>query len=480
VVSHNSDLSDPNIDDTTVAANFSPTGLSYRKTCYWQVYAIDPYANSGNGSDIWSFRSPDNVSPFAQITCPATGTIYVEGDTIMFTGSGTDINDGDLGDESLVWSSDLDGRICIGKTCSSNLLGAGIHQISLTATDSADVSWTATVTITVNAGPAAGSLPDTGQVTSHTETFGEDSDYIINPPAYTKLDASGKVLDACATEWAMVRDNVTGLIWEVKTDDGSIHDKDDKYDWEKDQAGDLDAYIDFIDKLNSGEFGGYNDWRLPTVKELTLLVNRDNSPTINTAYFPNTEPSLYWSSTTNAGNINRAWGVHFLYGYSYGAGEPNDKSTSYHVCATRGEKVANDFEDNEKDMVVIDWSTKLMWQKLEVTDDDGEVRAMTWEEALKYCETLDLAGYDDWRLPNVNELQSIVDHEKTGPAIDTTFFEHTPDAIYWSSTTYDLDPQYAWCVRFQGDGHVYQFDKSNSHHDKGATVMCVRAVRSVQ
>lgn len=258
VVSHNSDLSDPIIQESTNTTNFTPTGLSYRKTCYWQVYAIDAYGNSGIGSAIWSFRSPGNVSPFAQITCPTDSIIYVEGDMIEFAGSGSDINEGDLSGESLVWSSDLYGQIGTGQTCSSELLGAGIHQISLTATDSDGLSWTDTVAITVNAGSAVGSLPDTGQSTSHTDTFGDDSDYTINPPADTKLDASGNALDACAAEWAMVRINVTGLVWEVKTDDGSIHDKDDIYDWKKDQAGDLDAHVDFIDRLNSQKFGGYN------------------------------------------------------------------------------------------------------------------------------------------------------------------------------------------------------------------------------
>jgi Domain of unknown function (DUF4214) len=59
-------------------------------------------------------------------------------------------------------------------------------------------------------------IPDTGQITHYTNVFGEDSDYTINPPSYTKLDAKGNVLPESATTWAMVRDNVTGLIWENK------------------------------------------------------------------------------------------------------------------------------------------------------------------------------------------------------------------------------------------------------------------------
>ncbi|MBF0201707.1 MAG: hypothetical protein HQK66_10430 [Desulfamplus sp.] len=55
---------------------------------------------------------------------------------------------------------------------------------------------------------------------------GQDGNYIINPRSYTKLDDQGNDLPITATSWTMVRDNVTGLIWEVKTRDGSIHDRD--------------------------------------------------------------------------------------------------------------------------------------------------------------------------------------------------------------------------------------------------------------
>ena len=57
----------------------------------------------------------------------------------------------------------------------------------------------------------------------------------------------------------MVRDNVTGLIRKVKTDDGSVHDKDNTYTWD-------DAQSVFIAELNSANFGGGDsDWRLPTI-----------------------------------------------------------------------------------------------------------------------------------------------------------------------------------------------------------------------
>ena len=86
------------------------------------------------------------------------------------------------------------------------------------------------------------------------------------------------------------------------------------------------------------------------------------------------------------------------------------------------------FVDNS-DGTVTDTSTGLMWQQ-ETAD------SMNWESAISYCEDLSLAGYDDWRLPNRNELQTLVDYSKYSTAIDTEFFPDTVSFYYWSSTTY--------------------------------------------
>jgi len=160
-------------------------------------------------------------------------------------------------------------------------------------------------------------VPGTGQIKCYDDVgdeiipcpqpgedfYGQDAQYGPNLHSYTKLDVSGNDLPESATEWVMVRDNVTGLIWEVKTDDGSINDKDNTYDWQ-------DAQDVFIATLNSQNFGGYNDWRLPTIKELSTLVDSsipNPGPTVNTDYFPNTVSSYYWSSTTCASSTGDAW-----------------------------------------------------------------------------------------------------------------------------------------------------------------------------
>jgi hypothetical protein len=264
-------------------------------------------------------------------------------------------------------------------------------------------------------------VPDTGQTQSYTNTFGEDSDYTINPHSYTNLGNG------------IVRDNVTGLEWQQATAPGT-------YTWQ--QA---------IDYCNNLSLGGKDDWRLPTIKELSTLVDSSipyPGPTINTTYFPNTHASGYWSSTTLATNTSYALYVEFYGGYVGGF----NKSSGYYVRTVRGGQIDNSFIDNG-DGTITDTSTGLVWQQATAPG------TYTWEQALTYCENLTLGGHSDWRLPNRNELQSIVDYSRYNPAIDTTFFPGTVASYYWSSTTYAGLTDGAWIVSMD-DGYVGYYGKS--------------------
>jgi hypothetical protein len=124
-------------------------------------------------------------------------------------------------------------------------------------------------------------------------------------------------------------------------------------------------------------------------------------------------------------------------------------------------------QQEESDYVVLDNYTTLMW---EVKTDGNKTTEYTWEQALTYCEaTMDgYAGYDDWRLPNIKELASIVDLETVSPAIDTAYFPNTQSGHYWSSTTYLGSTSYVWYVSFY-DGSDLTNYKTSTHY-----VRCTR------
>lgn len=116
--------------------------------------------------------------------------------------------------------------------------------------------------------------------------------------------------------------------------------------------------------------------------------------------------------------------------------------------------------------VVVDNKTGLAWQD-DYADNGGEIKEATWQEALVYCEELSLGSRDDWRLPNIKELRSIVDRSRYDPAIDAVFTNVTSD-YYWSSTTGVSDSSYAWSVYFKyGDDGWYSKTDENP-------VRCVR------
>ena len=170
---------------------------------------------------------------------------------------------------------------------------------------------------------------------------------------YTKLDARGNKLPSSARSWACVLDNRSGLIWEVKTDDGGVRDKDNTYRWggkgvrdvalgryegnnqrlesRWDGSGDrYDDWDELVTAANSEELCGFSDWRVPDLYQLASLVrcrggsyqNLDDGcsgsyqkPTIDTEYFPNAQSSWFWSSSPYASYSSYAWFVSFSNGY---------------------------------------------------------------------------------------------------------------------------------------------------------------------
>jgi len=325
----------------------------------------------------------------------------------------------------------------------------------------------------------AGPVPDTGQTeccdsAGNTITcpspkqpfYGQDGNYVINPMSYTKLDGAGKALRADAAAWVMVKDNVTGLIWEVKQDkDGTEnytnpHDADNIYTWydsnpetnsgDAGTPGDGTDTEDFINALNAANYGGNDNWRMPTITELESIIDYGTEfpePSISSAFFPNTAESWYRSSTTFSDDHTVPVDVSFFYGlgvYYF------SKEYAYSVRAVRGTSSATSLVI-KKDGTIKDSETGLMWQQT------APAGTYTWEQALEYAENLSLAGHKDWRLPTIRELQTIVNF-MGDPALTQAFPDTTTPQTYpfLSSTSWSPDKSYVWSVLFnQSTGEPY-------------------------
>ena len=292
--------------------------------------------------------------------------------------------------------------------------------------------------------------------------YGEDAQFQVHPASYT-LSADGLT----------VRDNVTDLNWQRSpdTDGNGVLDRSDKLTLDKAQA--LPA------KLNAAKFGGFEDWRLPTIKELySLFDGRGTDPSGPTMdadtsrLTPYLDPkvfkfaygdtrtgervidSQYASSTKYVGKgargFDKLFGVNFadgrIKGYDLFMPGGRTGKTFFAICV-RGNPAygKNDFHDHG-DGTITDRATGLDWSK----NDSGQ--GMNWQNALAWVQQKNaekFLGHDDWRLPSVKELQSIVDYTRSpdtshSPAIDPVFTcttitneAHQADyPFYWSATTH--------------------------------------------
>lgn len=177
----------------------------------------------------------------------------------------------------------------------------------------------------------------------------------------------------------------------------------------------------------------------------------------------------YWSFTPDKVSSFEGWKVSFNYGL---ASKDHGQGSLLYVLAVRGGNnyPVNVFVDNGNGTIT-DKITGLMWQK------EMAPGRFTWSQALEYTSNLILAGYSDWRLPNINELQTLIDYSTRGPAIYPIFKPHTENRnYYWSSTTYLRNYAFnipdSWTVCFY-DGRV-----GGGH--KQLSIPSVRAVRTVQ
>ncbi len=276
--------------------------------------------------------------------------------------------------------------------------------------------------------------------------YGQDAQHEGSQPSY-RDNGDGTVTDL-----------VTGLMWQQ-------------------DPGEKKTYAEAVAGAGTCSAGGYDDWRLPTIKELYSLIlfsgidppaegggTSGLTPFIDTDYFAfaygdtsageRIIDAQYWSSTqyvaTTMGGAATVFGVNFadgrIKGYPRDTGPGGGPNTMF-VRYVRGNSAygENDFTDSG-DGTVTDKATGLMWSR----EDSG--RGMDWEEALAWVQEKNAEGYlgySDWRLPDAKELQSIVDYTRSpdatsSPAIDPLFgcTPITNEAgqadypFYWAGTTH--------------------------------------------
>lgn len=167
-------------------------------------------------------------------------------------------------------------------------------------------------------------------------------------PRYSKVCNSGAlegeedcpidpVVGDKPTDWACTIDNDTGLMWEVKTTDGGLHDMNKTYtnytvDYDpKKIYGDATNTDGFVLDVNAQSLCGASDWRLPTKEELLGIVKLGSYPTIDTTYFPNTKSGWFWSSSPNVNGSGNAW----LVGFGIDGSYDNYKEYSVNVRLVR-------------------------------------------------------------------------------------------------------------------------------------------------
>ncbi|MCK6506631.1 DUF1566 domain-containing protein [Myxococcota bacterium] len=253
------------------------------------------------------------------------------------------------------------------------------------------------------------------------------------------------------------------------------------------------------------EWGGHDDWVLPSAEALHLLVDFSRTgPAVDEAVFPQTPgsfPEVYeawwedchWSSTPLATDTDVAWVLMTHSGdLSEGSGVEyhlNDRAAEgWAGCAARcvrGVPEAQQarflaVEAAPGEGVVLDRVGGRAWTACAAgqtgLDCTGEADLLPWQQALSWCEGLSWGGRDDWRLPDVVELRSIVDLGRSSPAIDPALFPATPYygpdtrtnvGQFWSSTGRDYN-SFALYVEFRsGFSHFYRMDE-------GRHVRCVR------
>lgn len=282
-------------------------------------------------------------------------------------------------------------------------------------------------------------LPGTGQAVKYTTIFGEDDDHTYNAPYYM-VNGDGTVTDT-----------ITGLMWQQQ-DGGEMTIEDAR------------TYCDTL------TLAGHSDWKLPNIHELFSLQSMDRlNPSIDITVFTSTNAEYWWSSELQCNNTSNIWVT------NAGGGQGSHPKTEtisaggtkhFNARAVRYslpvDTIPHHFTDNG-DSTIRDNLNGLIWEKYPTHD------SLTWYQSLQYADSLKLTGHQDWRLPNIKELESFSIEYKTNPSSDTFFGSVILPMRYWSSTAQFHDIANAWFLDFQNYG-LTSYDTRTMQYN----LICVR------
>jgi 5-hydroxyisourate hydrolase-like protein (transthyretin family) len=357
---------------------------------------------------------------------------------------------------------------------------------------------------------AAGVLPKIGGGTG-----GFDFTKIANDGSELPPDA---VLGDGPGDWACTRDNITGLLWEIKRASGNrsyewaYHWYDPNDETNGGFSGDPGGFepvcgftmqcdtFTYLEYVNSVALCGQTDWRLPDADELVNIVNYGSSfnggGAMDRTYFNDEEGYSgfggAWTGQTahEPPDGQSVWIVNF----DDGSASQQPKGIMLPVRAVSGTTPRSEGEPpmcgkRENRLIpastagafsfgengtTTDSRTGLTWMRCGIGQDfagegeeqprcDGELQHMNWQEAMQEVRARNeqqWLGHDDWRLPNAKELRSIFEAQCFGPVVDLRVFPEAGN-MYWSSTTYDWQPSMAWAYEMFG-GNPSPTEKSDA------------------
>ena len=116
---------------------------------------------------------------------------------------------------------------------------------------------------------------------------------------------------------------------------------------------------------------------------------------------------------------------------------------------------------------VVDKLTQLMWSHCSIGQsgtscETGSASGVNWQNALTEAQNSTIGGYNDWRLPNVKELYTLVEMRCYSPSINTTIFPNTTNNNYWTSSPDVGVSGNAWTITSYGE--AFRLDQSSLYN----------------